>query len=69
MKRKTLWGLCCATAILLAIIGYSPLVIPPGQYKPMVLGMPYTLWTGILVTLLLVLVTFLGTLVHPGQED
>lgn len=69
MNRKTLWQLCCASAILLTILAFSPLVIPPGKYHPMLAGMPYTLWTGILVTVLLVVVTFLGTLVHPGQED
>ncbi len=56
-------------AILLTVAAFSPLVIPPGQYRPLFMGMPYTLWTGILVSVLLVVVTFLGILVHPGQND
>jgi len=34
----------------------------------MIAGIPYTLWMGFLVSVLLVIVTWIGTKVHPGRE-
>ena len=55
-------------AVLLAALGLSPLVIPAGISEPSVLGMPYPLWTGILVTACLILMTYIGSRVHPGNH-
>jgi hypothetical protein len=30
--------------------------------------MPYSLWTGILVTFCLILMTYIGSRVHPGNH-
>jgi hypothetical protein len=69
-QRKTIyWRICILMAGLLAALGLSPLVIPPGVFKPSVLGMPYTLWTGIIVTSCLVLMTYIGSRVHPGGDN
>lgn len=67
--RKLIWYICCATVLILSILAFSPLVIPQGVSKPEFLGMPYTLWMGMLVSILLVVMTFIGTKVHPGTED
>ncbi len=68
-RKKKYWKWCCLAAILLSIVAFTPLVIPAGVYKPMLFGIPYTLWTGFLVTVALVTITFIGTRVHPGLHD
>jgi uncharacterized membrane protein len=68
MKNKT-WTLCCLAVIIIAALTLTPLVIPIETFKPEFLGMPYTLWMGIAVSLLLWLITYIGILVHPGKHD
>ena len=68
MKDNQPWRYCCIAAIFLALITFTPLVTPNGVYRPELLGMPYTLWVGIILSILLVLVTYLGTRVHPGNK-
>ena len=69
-QRKTIyWRICIVAVIILAALGLSPAVIPQGVYQPGLLGMPYSLWAGILVTLGLVLMTLIGSRVHPGAHN
>ena len=69
-QRKIInWRICIFVVILLTALGLSPLVIPAGIFKPSFLGMPYTLWMGILVCIGLVLMTFIGARVHPGNTN
>jgi len=67
--RKWIWRALCAIAILLTLLALSPLVMPKGQHRPELAGLPYTLWMGILVSVLLVAITYLGTLFHPGRDS
>ncbi len=62
------WKICIGLALLLTILTFTPLVIPAGVYKPILFGLPYTLWTTILVTILYVVLTFVGSRVHPGRN-
>ena len=68
-KKTVLWRIYAALVILLIVITFTPLIIPQGIYKPMVLGIPYTLWASTLITITLVLLTYLGSKVHPGKDD
>jgi hypothetical protein len=68
-KKKLYWRICCVAAIFLSIITYTPLVIPQGVAKPMLAGIPYSLWTSFIITVLLVKLTYIGTRVHPGMQD
>ena len=69
-QPKTIyWKICVALAIFLTTLTFTPLVIPAGVYQPELLGMPYTLWVSILLTVLLVLLTYVGTRVHPGRNS
>ncbi|MEQ6119202.1 hypothetical protein [Reichenbachiella sp. MALMAid0571] len=69
-KNKSLyWNLCIAGVILVSILSFTPLVLPVGIYEPMLFGVPYSLWMGILVAILLVFLTYLGTKVHPGNGE
>ena len=68
-NHPLLWKLCIVSIIAVAILSFTPLVIPQGIYKPMLGGVPYTLWMSILVTMVLVAITYLGTKVHPGNKN
>ena len=68
-KNKKYWTLCAVLVILLMVLGYTPLMIPNGVYKPMILGIPYTLWTSFLITVILVTLTYIGSKVHPGSDE
>jgi hypothetical protein len=68
-KSKTYWKLCVVLVIALMVLAYTPLMIPAGVYKPMILGIPYTLWTSFLITALLVILTYIGAKVHPGSDE
>lgn len=68
-RNKTYWRICMLAAVLLAALGLSPLVIPAGVFQPGLLGMPYSLWTGLLVTMALVFLTYIGSRVHPGNPN
>lgn len=68
-KNKKYWILCAVLVIILMVLGYTPLMIPNGVYKPMILGIPYSLWTSFLVTVALVVLTYIGSKVHPGSDE
>ena len=68
-RRNVLWKSCCAVVILLSILCFTPIVIPAGQYQPTLLGLPRSLWAGILIAFAILGVAFIGTLVHPDRKD
>jgi hypothetical protein len=71
MKKRsvTKWRICILIVLVLVILGYTPLVIPKGIYKPMLFGIPYTLWLDFLLTVILVVLTYIGARVHPGTGE
>ena len=60
MNYNNRWRMLVTVMILLFLLEYSPLVIPSGQYKPMLLGMPYSLWIGIIGAAMGVFLTYLA---------
>ncbi|WPP49503.1 hypothetical protein [Catalinimonas niigatensis] len=67
-NKMITWRVLIACAIVLTVLTFTPLVIPHGVYRPELFGMPYTLWMTILITILYVVLTFIGTKVHPGKD-
>lgn len=57
------------SALLVVVISFTPLVIPENRYQPQLLGLPYSLWMGILVTVILVFLTWVATRIHPGARE
>lgn len=55
-------------ALLVVIVSFTPLVIPEHTYRPQLFGLPYSLWMGIGVTVLLVFLTWVATRIHPGAK-
>lgn len=68
-NRRLYWRLCYGAIIVLSVLTFSPLVIPSGTFRPMLLGMPYTLWVGIVLMVLTVLLTYGATQFYPVRED
>lgn len=62
------WYILCGLAIGLCLLTLTPVVIPPGVFNPELFGLPYTLWMGIAITILLVVMTFLATRVYHHEE-
>jgi hypothetical protein len=63
------WNICIACAVLLFLFSFSPIVLSPGEPSPALLGIPRTLWLGLLAYIALVAVTYIGTRVHPDETD
>lgn len=63
------WKLVCAGMVLIIILTFTPLIIPSGVYQPSLGPLPYSLWMGFLTVGLMVLLTFIGTRVHPVNEE
>lgn len=69
-KRKArYWRICAALVVILAVLTFTPLIIPRGVYKPMLLGIPYSLWTSFIITVVLVTLTYIGSKMHPGKDE
>lgn len=63
------WRVSCAAVLVLSVLTFTPAVIPEGVTEPALLGVPRTLWAGILLTVALVAMTYIGARVHPGHPD
>ena len=68
MKNHLLyWRLCCVAVVVLWILTLTPVVKPEGVFSPKLMGLPYTLWMSMLVAFLMVLLTYIGSKVHPSR--
>lgn len=59
IRKQILSKVVVGIAISLVILTFSPVILHPGKIEPRVLSMPFTLWTSILITIVLVVLTFL----------
>ena len=50
--------------IIISILVFTPIVTSNGEYNPELFGMPYTLWAGMLVYIILVTLNIIGVTVH-----
>ena len=69
MKKNTVWRILTLLVPLIIVLAYTPLFIPVGVYMPKLLGLPYTLWTSMLLTVVLVALTMIGAKYHPGNDE
>ena len=68
-KQKLYWRITAALAVTLILVTFTPLVISPGKIEPKFLSMPFTLWLSILITILLVVLTYIGGKIHLKDND
>lgn len=57
LKRK--WNFIVVAALLLTLLTFSPWVLNASS-EPRLFSMPYTLWTSIITTVLMVIITLWG---------
>lgn len=69
MNKKRIWQLCVTAVVLIIILTFSPVITGDGKINPFLFGLPYTLWTGILLTIALVVITYIGGSVVPDEEE
>lgn len=62
------WKLLVTLAVVCIVVAYG-VVFTPGVIKPKLLSLPYVLWTGIFLTGVLVLLTYLGARYFPHHDD
>lgn len=68
-KQKLYWRITAVIAVILILITFTPLVIAPGKIEPKLFSMPYTLWVSILITIILVILTYIGGRVHLKDKE
>ena len=68
-KNRKYWRILRTAAIVLCLLVFTPLVIPEGVCKPELFGIPYSLWTSFIITVVLVFLTYLGTKVHRSNDE
>ena len=69
VNYKRRWNMVMIFAALIIIVTFSPLIIPYNVYKPELFGLPYSFWTGMLVSVILVGLTIYGSTVCPGSKN
>ena len=63
-RKKILRYLLAGVALVITALTFTPFILNPGKTNPKLLHMPYTLWTSIVITILLVLLTYLASRVQ-----
>lgn len=68
-RQKRLWHITIIIAVAMVIVTFTPLVTPAGKYTPVFLGLPYTIWTGIIISVGLVVLTVIAAAIHDHSKD
>lgn len=71
MKKRSviLLKILDGLAILAFIASFSPLVTPEHITEPYIMGLPYTLWAGLLVSFLFIILTYLVSIIYKKEND
>lgn len=67
-KSKLLLKVLDGLAILLCIATFSPLVIPPNETNPYIMGIPYTMWMSFVVSVLFVVLAYLVSIINNNEN-
>ena len=65
--RNILWRWYCGAALLLAVITFSPAVL--GQGSTRLMGIPSSLWVGLVIALGFLLLTVAASRSYPEDTD
>lgn len=67
-NKKALRYLLTAIATGFIVLTFTPVILDPGKINPRLFSMPYTLWTSICITILLVLLTYLVSKLQDNDK-
>ena len=67
-KRNKLLAIIDVLALLLFTATFSPFVTPSGKVDPYIMGVSYTMFMGLIVSVLFVVLAFLVSLVNKEKE-
>lgn len=56
---KLLRYLIVGLVVFLVLITFTPVILRTGKIEPKLLSMPFTLWSSLLITILIVVLTYL----------
>ncbi|WP_299535845.1 hypothetical protein [Ulvibacterium sp.] len=68
-RRVVLLKILDGLAIFAFVASFSPLVTPQHVAGPFVLGFPYALWTGLLVSFLFVILAYLVSVINKEENN
>lgn len=68
-RRKSYFNLLVGLSVLVVVVSFSPIILSKDKIEPTLFKMPYTLWTSILATLLLLLFTYIGGRLRGDNGD
>lgn len=66
--KRVRWRVVVGAAILLTVLTFTPLVTPIGSSEPALMDVPVTLWSGLLISIGFVLLTYAATRYYPYQK-
>ena len=69
LKKMTQFRILAVLAIILGCLTFTPLVMPYGKFQPTLFHLPYTLWTGLIVALLFVFLTYLAVKTYLDKAE
>jgi Na+/melibiose symporter-like transporter len=68
LKRKRTWrAVIFGVALILVAVTFTPLILHPGKIAPKLLSLPFTLWTSMVISVILILFTYLAG--RLGNDD
>ncbi len=67
MKNK-IWLVIRVVFVFISLFSFSSFVIPQNVYAPMLSGIPYTLWVGILISISLLILIIIASKFLPSDE-
>jgi len=67
-KRRTSLLILDILAILLCIATFSPIVIPANKVSPFLLGIPFTMWMGFIVSILFVVLAYFVSIINKEEN-
>ncbi len=67
--EKIIWVAVRVLAVLTSLLAYTSLIIPQRTTEPALFGIPYTLWTGVGISLILVALIIIGSIFAPDIDE
>lgn len=70
IKRLKIWTATIWAFFVTALITFSPLIIPKGVSEPFILGLPRTIWAGLMVSVIFLIITAIAAWASkPEQKE